>query len=47
MSILTTPSNVAGPRRMIVVTCAMAGSVMQTLDSTIANVEMPFTPGPL
>lgn len=47
MSILATPSNVAGPRRLIVVTCAMAGSVMQTLDSTIANVALPFMQGSL
>jgi DHA2 family multidrug resistance protein len=47
MSILAAPANVAGPRRAIVVTCAMAGSVMQTLDSTIANVALPFMQGSL
>jgi MFS transporter, DHA2 family, multidrug resistance protein len=47
MSILATAANVAGPRRAIVVTCAMAGSVMQTLDSTIANVALPFMQGSL
>lgn len=47
MSILAAPANVPGPRRAIVVSCAMAGSVMQTLDSTIANVALPFMQGSL
>ena len=47
MSILAAPANAPGPRRAIVVTCAMAGSVMQTLDSTIANVALPFMQGSL
>jgi DHA2 family multidrug resistance protein len=47
MSILATPANAPGPRRTIIVTCAMAGSVMQTLDSTIANVALPFMQGSL
>ena len=47
MSILAAPANVPGPRRTIVVTCAMAGSVMQTLDSTIATVALPFMQGSL
>lgn len=47
MSLLAAPANAPGARRMIVVTCAMAGSVMQTLDSTIANVALPFMQGSL
>jgi MFS transporter, DHA2 family, multidrug resistance protein len=47
MKLLATPANAPGPRRMIVTTCAMAGSVMQTLDSTIANVALPFMQGSL
>lgn len=47
MSILAAPANAPGPRRAIIVTCAMAGSVMQTLDSTIANVALPFMQGSL
>jgi DHA2 family multidrug resistance protein len=47
MSILATPANAPGPRRAIIVTCAMAGSVMQTLDSTIASVALPFMQGSL
>jgi DHA2 family multidrug resistance protein len=47
MSIRAAPANVPGPRRAIIVTCAMAGSVMQTLDSTIANVALPFMQGSL
>jgi MFS transporter, DHA2 family, multidrug resistance protein len=47
MSILAAPANAPGARRVIIVTCAMAGSVMQTLDSTIANVALPFMQGSL
>ncbi len=47
MSILAAPANVPGPRRAIIIGCAMAGSVMQTLDSTIANVALPFMQGSL
>ncbi len=47
MSIRAAPANAPGPRRAIIVTCAMAGSVMQTLDSTIANVALPFMQGSL
>jgi DHA2 family multidrug resistance protein len=47
MSLLASPANVPGPRRTIVITCAMSASVMQTLDSTIANVALPFMQGSL
>jgi MFS transporter, DHA2 family, multidrug resistance protein len=47
MSILATPANAPGPRRVIVVVCAVAGSVMQTLDSTIASVAIPYMQGSL
>jgi DHA2 family multidrug resistance protein len=47
MSILAASASAPGPRRAIVVTCAMAGSVMQTLDSTIASVALPFMQGSL
>ncbi|MDQ8730924.1 DHA2 family efflux MFS transporter permease subunit [Bradyrhizobium sp. LHD-71] len=47
MSALAGPANAPGARRAIIVTCAMAGSVMQTLDSTIANVALPFMQGSL
>lgn len=38
-------SAMAGPRRLIVTVCAMSASVMQTLDSTIANVALPNMQG--
>jgi DHA2 family multidrug resistance protein len=47
MSILAASASEPGPRRTIIVTCAMAGSVMQTLDSTIASVALPFMQGSL
>jgi DHA2 family multidrug resistance protein len=47
MSILAASASEPGPRRAIIVTCAMAGSVMQTLDSTIASVALPFMQGSL
>ena len=37
-------STMAGPRRLIVTVCAMSASVMQTLDSTIANVGTSADP---
>jgi DHA2 family multidrug resistance protein len=47
MSIRAAAANQPGLRRSIIISCAMAGSVMQTLDSTIANVALPFMQGSL
>ena len=47
MSLRAAAAKEPGLRRAIVVSCAMAGSVMQTLDSTIANVALPFMQGSL
>jgi DHA2 family multidrug resistance protein len=37
----------AGPRRMMVTVCAMAATIMQALDTTIANVALPYMQGSL
>src|SRR5712672_3334438 len=37
----------AGTRRALVTVCAMAATIMQTLDSTIANVALPYMQGSL
>ena len=37
----------SGPRRTLLTVCAMAATIMQALDSTIANVALPFMQGGL
>src|SRR6201986_4673884 len=41
------PSAVPGLRRNMVTICAMTATVMQALDSTIANVALPYMQGSL
>ncbi|HEX6001799.1 MAG TPA: DHA2 family efflux MFS transporter permease subunit [Hyphomicrobiaceae bacterium] len=48
MTIATTPmSGAAGANRTMVTVCAMAATLMQALDSTIANVALPYMQGSL
>src|SRR5512147_2055636 len=37
----------AGPRRTLITTCVMCAAILQTLDSTIANVALPYMQGSL
>ena len=37
----------AGPRRALLTVCAMSATIMQALDSTIANVALPYMQGSL
>ncbi len=37
----------AGPRRTLVTICAMSATIMQALDTTIANVALPYMQGTL
>src|SRR5215468_7239932 len=37
----------AGMRRSLLTVCAMAATIMQALDSTIANVALPYMQGSL
>jgi MFS transporter, DHA2 family, multidrug resistance protein len=37
----------AGPRRTLLTVCAMTATIMQALDSTIANVALPYMQGSL
>lgn len=37
----------AGPRRTLVTVCAMSATIMQALDTTIANVALPYMQGSL
>ena len=44
----STPATLpAGPRRTLVTICAMSATVMQALDTTIANVALPYMQGSL
>ena len=38
---------VAGARRMMLTVCAMSATIMQALDTTIANVALPYMQGSL
>src|ERR1700741_1461637 len=42
-----TPSMVPGLRRKMVTICAMTATIMQALDTTIANVALPYMQGTL
>src|SRR5580693_5667780 len=44
---LPAPSAVPGLRRNMVTICAMAATIMQALDTTIANVALPYMQGSL
>src|SRR6202023_2822376 len=44
---LPTPSAVPGLRRNMVTICAMTATIMQALDTTIANVALPYMQGSL
>src|SRR5690348_12147963 len=44
---LTSPSMVPGLRRNMVTICAMTATIMQALDTTIANVALPYMQGSL
>ena len=35
------------PRRMLITVCAMTATIMQALDTTIANVALPYMQGSL
>src|SRR3990170_4955893 len=37
----------AGARRMLVTMCAMSATIMQALDTTIANIALPYMQGSL
>ena len=41
------PSMVPGLRRNMVTICAMTATIMQALDTTIANVALPYMQGSL
>src|SRR5580765_3515609 len=41
------PSSVPGLRRNMVTICAMTATIMQALDTTIANVALPYMQGSL
>ena len=41
------PSAVPGLRRNMVTICAMTATIMQALDTTIANVALPYMQGTL
>jgi len=42
---LPPPSAVPGLRRNMVTICAMTATIMQALDTTIANVALPYMQG--
>src|SRR5271167_4396224 len=44
---LPSPSMVPGLRRNMVTICAMTATIMQALDTTIANVALPYMQGSL
>ena len=44
---LPAPSAVPGLRRNMVTICAMTATIMQALDTTIANVALPYMQGSL
>ena len=44
---IPTPSAVPGMRRNMVTICAMTATIMQALDTTIANVALPYMQGTL
>ncbi|MDQ2081184.1 DHA2 family efflux MFS transporter permease subunit [Xanthobacteraceae bacterium Astr-EGSB] len=44
---MTTPHPLQGPRRMALTVCAMSATIMQALDTTIANVALPYMQGSL
>ncbi len=47
MSTAAIPSAVPGMRRTMVTVCAMTATIMQALDTTIANVALPYMQGSL
>ncbi|WP_414710157.1 DHA2 family efflux MFS transporter permease subunit [Pseudorhodoplanes sp.] len=47
MSGAATTALPSGPRRMLVTVCAMSATIMQALDTTIANVALPYMQGSL
>jgi DHA2 family multidrug resistance protein len=47
MSVPVAPSAVPGLRRNMVTICAMTATIMQALDTTIANVALPYMQGSL
>ena len=46
-AVATAPTHVAVPHRGILTVCAMTATLMQILDSTIANVALPYMQGSL
>src|SRR6266508_2842324 len=44
---LPSPSSVPGLRRNMVTICTMTATIMQALDTTIANVALPYMQGSL
>jgi len=46
-TVATSPSAVPGLRRNMVTICAMTATIMQALDTTIANVALPYMQGSL
>ena len=44
---VSAPSMVPGLRRNMVTICAMTATIMQALDTTIANVALPYMQGSL
>src|SRR5271165_644278 len=44
---MTTSVRPAGARRMLLTVCAMTATIMQALDTTIANVALPYMQGSL
>ena len=47
MSTASSPSAAPGMRRNMVTVCAMTATIMQALDTTIANVALPYMQGSL
>jgi DHA2 family multidrug resistance protein len=46
-TVISTPGAVPGLRRNMVTICAMTATIMQALDTTIANVALPYMQGTL
>src|SRR3974390_1748906 len=46
-TVVSAPSMVPGLRRNMVTICAMTATIMQALDTTIANVALPYMQGSL
>src|SRR5262245_50347017 len=44
---MNAPGKISKPRRMLVTICAMTATIMQALDTTIANVALPYMQGSL